>query len=178
VIRTPRRSRASSRSSSRASWSAGSGRLAPVHFISADYIRIIGIGHAILLPHPDLAQGGGAGGTEAELVRGRGLRGLRAAPGGPDRARSHCRFAPPTPLHTRFTNKFGTSIPETTTRPNPRPRCCCSAVRAGRMQPAPRRPAAVAAVSSGEKQIRGSGGSLEHPRASSCAPPYRVYGVF
>ena len=29
-----------------------------------------------------------------------------------------------------------------------------------------------------EQQIGGSGGSLEPPRASSYAPPYRLYGVF
>jgi hypothetical protein len=33
-------------------------------------------------------------------------------------------------------------------------------------------------VRGGEKQTRGSGGSLEPPWASSYALPYRVYGVF
>ena len=38
------------------------------------------------------------------------------------RARSHCRFIPPLihPLHTRFTDIFGTSVSEATMRPNPR----------------------------------------------------------
>jgi hypothetical protein len=36
----------------------------------------------------------------------------------------------------------------------------------------------IIAVRSGEQQIGGSGGSLEPPGASSCAPSYRLYGVF
>jgi hypothetical protein len=44
-----------------------------------------------------------------------------AASPGRDRARSPCRFVPPThPLYTRCTNIFGTFFPETTMRPNPR----------------------------------------------------------
>jgi hypothetical protein len=40
---------------------------------------------------------------------------------GPDRARSHCRFAPPThPLHTIFTNIIGASLSEATMRLDPR----------------------------------------------------------
>ena len=52
--------------------------------------------------------------------RGRALPRLeRSAPHHRSRARSHCTTAHP--LHTRYPNIFGTSISETTMRPNPTP---------------------------------------------------------
>ena len=73
-------------------------------------------------------------------------RGLQLGGLPPGRARSHCRFVlleyrASTSLdsHTRFTNIFGTSIPEMTMRPNPTRRTCsCSApprIRPGRSSP-------------------------------------------
>jgi hypothetical protein len=59
--------------------------------------------------------------ASATARRPASARPASAAGAGDDRARSHCRFAPPThPVHTRITNIFGTSFSETTMRPNPR----------------------------------------------------------
>ena len=65
--------------------------------------------------------------------------GLDQEGGGTLRARSHCRFVPPThPLHTRITNIVGASISEATMRPNPTP------TRASQRAPATETPAAAA----------------------------------
>jgi hypothetical protein len=50
------------------------------------------------------------------------------------RARSHCRFVPPThPLHTTFTNIFGASISQATMRPNPKQEAEASSAAPGNL---------------------------------------------
>ena len=58
--------------------------------------------------------------ASATARRPASARAASAAGAGDDRARSHCRFVPPThPLHTKITNILGTSFSEATMQSNP-----------------------------------------------------------